>query len=54
MNVGIGTDAAQFQFWEYLFLIFGILSSQCILDIDHTPTMAYQPQSNGLVGRFHH
>jgi hypothetical protein len=30
MNVGIGTDAAQFHFWEYLFQILGLLSLQCI------------------------
>ncbi len=30
MNVGIGTGAVQFHFWEYLFQIFGIPSLQCI------------------------
>jgi hypothetical protein len=29
MNVGIGTVAAQFFFWEYMSLIFGIVSLQC-------------------------
>jgi hypothetical protein len=29
MTVGIGTEAAQFNFREYLFRIFGILSLQC-------------------------
>ncbi len=31
MNVETGTEAAEFLFWEYLFLIFDILSLQCTL-----------------------
>jgi hypothetical protein len=30
MNVEIGTVAAQFLFWEYLFPMFGIGSLQCM------------------------
>jgi hypothetical protein len=33
MNVEIGTVAAQFIFWEYLFLIVGIGYLQCIIAV---------------------
>jgi hypothetical protein len=37
MNVGIGTVAAQLLFWEYLFLIFSIVSLQCKVALGSNP-----------------
>ncbi len=41
MNVRIGTEAPQFNFWEYLFRIFCILSLQCILHINESWLMKW-------------
>jgi hypothetical protein len=41
MNVEIGTETPIFLFWEYLFKIFGILSLQCVSEMQQSSFNEY-------------
>ncbi len=56
MNVEIGTVAAQFLFWKYLFRIFGIGSLQCTLQRQNTEISKQifpEKEYRGLSPNFH-
>ncbi len=48
MSVEIGTEDAQIIFWEYLFQIFGIVSSQCVIPSPLLATHLSSQLSNSL------